>query len=108
MPAATLIVAVPPLLAVGVNVAVRVRPEPSMAERVPPTSVRSPAVPSQEKEVPGSSVNVKVIVVLSPAFRTLAALLIKRLGEVVSRAKAQELEAGARLPAPSATATEKL
>ncbi len=44
-----------PILAVGVNVAVRVSPEPLISPRVPPETVRSPAVPFQAKLMPGST-----------------------------------------------------
>ena len=55
-------------LAVGVKVAVRDNPVPLIALKVPPDTVKSPAVPFQVKLVPGSSENVKVIVAVSPTF----------------------------------------
>ena len=77
--------AVPALvLAGGVKVAVRVRPEPLMAERVPPVTATSPVVPSQEKELPGSSEKVKVMVAISPIFRDDLSLVIARVGAMVS------------------------
>ena len=65
--------AVPALvLADGVKMALRVRPEPVMAERVPPVTERSPVVPSQEKELSGSSEKVKVMEAVSPLFKVEA------------------------------------
>ncbi len=76
--------AVPELLAVGVKVAVRVRPEPEMAESVPPETTTSPEVPSQTKELPGSSEKVKVMVAVCTAFRAAELLVIARVGTVLS------------------------
>jgi hypothetical protein len=76
--------AVPLLEAVGVKVAVRVRPEPEMAERVPPLTLTSPAVPSQEKELPGSSEKEKVIVAVCPAINAAVLLVMARVGARVS------------------------
>ena len=77
--------AVPALvLADGVKVAVRVRPEPVMAERVPPVTERSPVVPSQEKELLGSSEKVKVMVAVSPIFKVDVLLVMARVGAWLS------------------------
>ena len=48
-------------LGVGVNTAVRVRPEPLMALSVPLMMAMSPRLPFQETLWPGSSENVNVI-----------------------------------------------
>ena len=68
------------LAAVGVKVAVRVRPEPAMAEREPPETVISPVVPSQKKEVPGSSEKEKVMVAVCPAINAAELLVMVRVG----------------------------
>ena len=60
------------VLADGVKVAVRVRPEPVMAERVPPVTATSPVVPSQVKDLLGSSEKVKVMEAVSPLFNVEA------------------------------------
>ena len=57
--------------AVGVKTAERVRPVPLMALRVPPETNRSPVVPFHVKLDPGSSVNVKVMAAVSPAFKAV-------------------------------------
>ena len=72
VPLATEMLAVAVELADGVKVAVRVRPEPVMAERVPPVTATSPVVPSQVKELLGSSEKVKVMVAVSPLFKVEA------------------------------------
>ena len=77
--------AVPLLLAVGVKVAVRVRPVPEMAERVPPTTTTSPEVPSQTKELPGSSENVKVIAAVWPVIKAAVLLVMVSVGARVSK-----------------------
>ena len=87
--------AVPELSAVGVKVAVRVRPVPLMAERVPPDTEMSPSA----KPV-GSSENMKVIEAVSPAFRALPLLVICRVGAVESIVTEAD-EAVLRLPAAS-------
>ena len=74
----------PLLAAVGVKVAVRVRPEPAMAERDPPETVISPVAPFQEKEVPGSSEKEKVIVAVCPAIKAAVLLVMARVGARVS------------------------
>ena len=94
--------AVPALvLADGVKVAVRVRPEPVMAERVPPVTVRSPVVPSQEKELSGSSEKVKVMVAVSPLFKVEALLVMAREGAWVSKVRDGVVPAPPSLPAAS-------
>ena len=81
--------AVPALVfGVGVKVAVRVRPEPVMAESVPPVTATSPVVPSQEKELPGSSEKVKVMVAVSVALRVDWEAVIASVGAMVSGAAA--------------------
>ena len=52
----------PFVLAVGVNVAVRVNPLPLMLDSVPPLTTTSPLVPSHANVLPGSSEKVKVMV----------------------------------------------
>ena len=83
MAAPTVIEAVPLLPAVGVKVAVRVRPLPEMAERVPPETLTSPLLPSQTKLLPGSREKEKVMVALSPTLRLAVLLLIETLAAVV-------------------------
>ena len=69
---------------VGVNVAVRVKPLPLIADRLPPLTTTSPLVPSQLNVEPGSSENVNVIVALSPIFNADTSLLIVNVPAVVS------------------------
>ena len=95
-----MIEAVPELLAVGVKVAVRVRPVPLMAERVPPETDTSPEEPFQAKELPGSSEKVKVMLAVSPAFSDALSVVIARVGAVESIVT-EAVEAPLRLPAPS-------
>ena len=77
--------AVPPLvLAVGVKVAVRVRPLPEIAPSVPPVTTTSPLVPFQVKVAPGSSLKVKVTVAVSPILSALTLLVMARVGASVS------------------------
>ena len=68
--------------AVGVKVAVRVRPLPLMAPSVPPVVTMSLA----PKLAPGSSLKVKVMVAVWPALTALTSLLICRPGATVSTA----------------------
>ena len=58
----------------AVNCAVRMRPVPEMAERLPPETEISPEVPSHTNDVPGSSRKTKVIVVASPAVKEIFSL----------------------------------
>ena len=67
-------------LDVGVKVAVRVVPESVRFARVPPTTVRS----AEEKDSPGSSEKVKVMVAVSPIFKVDLLLVIARVGAMVS------------------------
>ena len=48
-------------LAFGVKTAVRVRPMPLIAPKVPPETAISPAIPSHAMLFPGSSENVNVM-----------------------------------------------
>ena len=73
-----------PWLAIGVNTAVRTRPVPLMAPKVPPTNTTSPDEPSQAKLVPGSSENVKVMVAVSVEFKLDLSEEMTTLGAVVS------------------------
>ena len=94
--------AVPALvLADGVKVAVRVTPVPVMGESVPPVTTTLPLVPSQEKELPGSSEKVKVMVAVSPLFKVDASLEMVRVGAWVSKGRDRALPAAPRLPAGS-------
>ena len=81
-------------LAVGVKVAVRLRPVPLMAPKVPPETSTSPLKPFQAKLSPGSSLKVKLMVAVSPILSAGLSLLMLRLGARVSR----EIEGAA--PAP--------
>ena len=90
-----------PILAVGVNVAVRVRPVPLIAPRVPPETVRSPAVPFQAKLEPGSSEKVKVIAAVSPTFSDVTFDVMVTVGESVSMVIEGDEPADPVLPALS-------
>jgi len=90
--------AVPALvLADGVKMAVRVRPEPVMAERVPPVTETS----SDVNEVLGSSEKVKVMVAVSPLFNVEALLVMAREGAWVSKVREGVVPAPPLLPAAS-------
>ena len=94
--------AVPALvLADGEKVAVRVSPVPEMGESVPPVTTTSPVVPFQEKELPGSSEKVKVMVAVSPLFKVDTLLVIVRVGAWVSKVRDGVLPAPPLLPAGS-------
>ena len=71
-------------LGVGVKTAVRVRPVPLMALRVPPETNRSSVVPFHVKLEPGSSVNVKVMAAVSPALSVDTSEVIVTVGANVS------------------------
>ena len=101
VPLATEMVAVAVESADGEKVAVRVSPVPEMAESVPPVTTTSPVVPSQEKELPGSSEKVKVMVAVSPLFRVDTLLVIVRVGAWVSKVRDGVLPAPPLLPARS-------
>ena len=69
------------MLALGVNVAVRVNPLlPIMVDRLPPLTTTSANV----NVAPGSSENVNVIVAVSPLFRVDTLLAIATVAAVVS------------------------
>ena len=78
--------AVPALvLAAGVKVAVKVLPTVRViAESVPPVTMTSPVVPSQEKELPGSSEKVKVMVAIPFAMRVDWSAVIVSVGAIAS------------------------
>ena len=89
-------------LAVGVKTAVRLRPVPLMAPKVPPETVRSPVVPFQVKLAPGSSENVKVIFAVWPIFSVATLDVIATVGASVSIVIEGEVPAEPVLPAASA------
>ncbi|CAB5707178.1 Uncharacterised protein [Comamonas aquatica] len=98
--------AVPPfVLAAGVKVAVRVVPVPEMALKVPPVTTTSPVVPSQVKVLPGSSLNVKVMVAVSPILSVDTLLVIPNVGAVVSMVTSKPADASLTLPAVSVAVT---
>ena len=80
----TVTLAVPFWLAAGVNMAVRVRPVPLIAPRLPPTITKSPVVPSQAKLVLGSSEKVKVMLAVSLVLSVATLLPMLKVGAVVS------------------------
>ena len=88
-------------LAVGVNTAVRVRPVPLMAPKLPPVTTTSPALTFQTKLLPGSSENVKVMLAVSPSFNALVLLLINTEGAKESMLMLGVLPAVPLLPAAS-------
>ena len=88
-------------LGVGVNTAVRVSPVPLMAPKVPPETLRSPAVPFQAKLVLGSSENVNERFAVSPAFNALVLEVIVTEGVRVSRLMLGVMPAEPLLPAAS-------
>ena len=71
-------------LGVGVNTAVRVRPVPLMALKVPPVIDKSPALPSHAKLASGASENVKLMLAVSPDLRVATSDVMMTLGAVVS------------------------
>ena len=87
--------------AVGVKTAVRVRPVPLIAPKAPPEIVKSPAVPSQAKLVPGSSEKVNVIAAVSPTFRVGKSEVIVTVVASVSIVIVGEEPAAPVLPAAS-------
>ena len=97
VPLATEMLAVAVELADGVKMAVRVRPEPVMAERVPPVTETSPEV----NEVLGSSEKVKVMEAVSPLFNVEALLVMARVGAWVSKVRDGVVPAPPLLPAAS-------
>ena len=88
-------------LAGGVKVAVRVRPVPLIALKVPPEIVRSPAVPFQVKLVPGSSENVNVIVAVWPTFSAVTFDVIETVVASVSIVMEGDVPVDPVLPAAS-------
>ena len=88
-------------LAVGVKTALRVRPVPLMALKVPPEIVRSPAVPFHVKLVPGSSENVNVMVAVSPTFKVVISEVMLTVGASVSIVIEGEVPVEPVLPAVS-------
>ena len=97
-PAATVMLAVPPLVAAaGVNVAVRVRPVPLRGPRVPPETVTSPKV----NVAPGFSLKAKVMSAVSPILSVDTLLLIPNVGAVVSMVTGKPADAALTLPAVS-------
>ena len=94
-------IGLPLLLAVGVNSAVRVRPEPLMALKVPPEKMISPEVPFHVKLVPGSSLNVKVMVAVSPALNVVLVVVTATVGTMVSMLMTGVMPADPLLPAKS-------
>ena len=101
-PEATLMPALPEARpAVGVKVAVRVRPLPLRAPKVPLLTTTSPFVPSQVKLPPGSSLKVKVMVAVCPALRVGVLLVIASVGARVSMLMAGVTPAPPSFPARS-------
>ena len=92
--------ALPVIPAVGVKVALRVKPVPLMAPKLPPLTSTLPCRPSQAKLAPGSSVKVKVTTVLWPMPSLSTAEVIARLGANVSTVIVR-VPARPRLPAAS-------
>ena len=71
-------------LALGVKTAVRVRPVPVSALKVPPVTMTSPTLPSHAKLLPVSSDNVNEMLVVSPAFNSRMSEVMTTVGMVVS------------------------
>ena len=88
-------------LAVGVKVAVRDNPVPLIALKVPPDIVKSPAVPSQAKLVPGSSDKLNVMVAVSPTFSADTLDAMMTVGASVSMVMEGEVPAEPVFPAAS-------
>ena len=88
-------------LADGVKTAVRVRPVPLIALKVPPEIVRSPIVPFQAKLVPGSSEKVKVMFAVSLTFSAATFEVIATVGARVSIVIEGDVPADPVLPAAS-------
>jgi len=96
----------PSWFAVGVKMAVRVRPVPLIADSVPPLTVTSPLPPLQVKVPLGSSLKVMVTVAVWPAFRgAVASLAMETVGGVVSTVTVVALDALLALFAPSVAVT---
>ena len=86
---------------VGVNVAVRISPLPEIGPMVPPLTTTSPLVPSHVKVLPGSSLKMKVIVAVSPAFSALLSLTMLSVGASVKMVMLGLVPAAPGLPAAS-------
>ena len=71
-------------LVVGVNTAVRVRPVPLIALKVPPVTTTSPEVPSHAKLVSGSSEKEKVMFAVVPTVSVEMSEVMATVGPVVS------------------------
>ena len=84
-------------LPVGVKVAVRVKPLPLIAPKLPLLTTTS----SELKLEPGSSLKVKVIVAVSPALTALTLLVIAKVGARVSMLMLGVVPAPPVLPAAS-------
>lgn len=92
----------PPLvLAVGVKVALRVKPLPLIAPNVPPLTITLPVLPSHANVEPGSSLKANVMIAVWPTFKLDASLVIKSVGAVVSMVMLKLLDALLTLPAAS-------
>ena len=68
----------------GVNTAVRVRPVPEIALSVPCVTTTSPVVPSQAKVLPGSSLNVNVMLAVWPMPTVVKLDVMATVGTAVS------------------------
>ena len=84
----------PLLPAVGVKMAVRVRPVPERADSLPPMTLISPMLPSQEKVLPGSLEKEKVMLAVSPALRVPLSLEMERVGARLSKENLRTTLAG--------------
>ena len=73
-----------PWFVAGVKTAVRVRPVPLMAPKLPPVTTTSPEVPSHAKLVSGSSEKVNVMLAVVPIVREEISDVIVTVGGVVS------------------------
>src|SRR5438552_17000848 len=94
--------AMPPLVpAAAVKPALRVNPVPVIAPRLPPLTATSPLDPSHANVVPGSSLNVKLIVALAPIFNCATLLVIASVGATLSIVTARLADARLILPAAS-------
>ena len=73
-------------LLVGVKMAVRLKPLPLSSPKLPPVTVMLPVwlVWSQLQLLPGSSLKLKLMSAVSPAFKAVASALIDKVGKVVS------------------------
>ncbi len=85
----------------GVKVAVRVKPLPLIELKVPLLTTTSPELPVQVKLDPGSSLKVKVMVAVSPAFKVLTLLEMVKVGAKVSMLMLGVLPAPPVLPVVS-------